>query len=568
MSHPAQSRLLPAILALSAIFSQPAWAEDADARPIKEKYEEWMKEERLEHERQRQAAAKEAREAKEAQQAAREAREASEAKEAREAREIKEARDARQAKEARTLRHRRRIEAAAEHHAIIRPPKKTVAIVPKKHIDKPIPENDKPAIHAKAAQRHADVERGLEAQEIAEEQFAADPASALSTFEQAAAFDNPLAKAMLALWGAAMAMINEPGAADNEIQQKADAWLEALSDDDIEQLQRLADKKQDILAQLLLGQLYALELIAFDQPQDTAKISAHLFELASDNDDPIPAHFLAQLCRLNANDPRTGVQKLANFCQTKQASAATPAPPRPAPENSRASQIVDISNDPAPIIMTATALPVPVIEPDIIEIPPDPSYPQTGRFGLAKYELSFAEWDACVEEGACPPIQDSRFGRHKHPAINVSWQDAQTYIRWLNQATGKHYRLPTGAEWYYAARAGAASFPQNRCGQAAQANYDDRVNPCNNFFREPLAYQAKTTPVGHYRPNAFGLYDMAGNVREWMADCDDDASPQTMRCTVRGGSWADGNPYNGPVVPQPANRPNPQTGFRLALDMP
>jgi len=136
---------------------------------------------------------------------------------------------------------------------------------------------------------------------------------------------------------------------------------------------------------------------------------------------------------------------------------------------------------------------------------------------------------------------DAGWGRGNRPVINVSWNDTQQYISWLNRKTGKQYRLPTEAEWEYAARAGTTTAyywsPDvgsnhancNRCG----SRWDNR----------------ETSPVGAFDPNRFGLYDMAGNVLQWTQDCYNDsyigapsdgsawASGDCGRRVLRGGSW-------------------------------
>ena len=86
-----------------------------------------------------------------------------------------------------------------------------------------------------------------------------------------------------------------------------------------------------------------------------------------------------------------------------------------------------------------------------------------GPFRLGKYEVTFAQWDACVADGGCGgyqpdyPPDDTGWGRGNRPVIDVSWTDAQSFINWLNGKTGGGYRLPTEAEWEYAARAGSTT---------------------------------------------------------------------------------------------------------------
>ncbi|MFL6796672.1 MAG: formylglycine-generating enzyme family protein [Xanthobacteraceae bacterium] len=155
-------------------------------------------------------------------------------------------------------------------------------------------------------------------------------------------------------------------------------------------------------------------------------------------------------------------------------------------------------------------------------------------FAIGRYEVTFDEWDKCVEEGGCKYNPEDRgWGRGNRPVINVSWLDAKAYVTWLSQKTGKTYRLPSEAEWEYAARAGTNTpYWWGREPGARQAN----CRECNTG--EGL----KTMPAGTYRPNAFGLYDMAGNVAEWVEDCWNDnyrgapttASPWTAgQCRLR-----------------------------------
>jgi formylglycine-generating enzyme required for sulfatase activity len=138
-------------------------------------------------------------------------------------------------------------------------------------------------------------------------------------------------------------------------------------------------------------------------------------------------------------------------------------------------------------------------------------------FATGKYEVTFDEWDACVREGGCSHVPDDRgWGRGRQPVINVSWQDAKIYTGWLSRKSGKNYRLPSEAEWEYAARAGtttAFSFPSIT---PQQANYHTTIS----YFGSPVATAlSRALPVGSYAPNAFGLHDVHGNVEEWVEDC-------------------------------------------------
>jgi formylglycine-generating enzyme required for sulfatase activity len=132
-------------------------------------------------------------------------------------------------------------------------------------------------------------------------------------------------------------------------------------------------------------------------------------------------------------------------------------------------------------------------------------------FAVAKFELTFAEWDACTAVGACPQAADSGKGRGSKPVINVSWNDAEKYAAWLSLMTGKSYRLLSEAEYEYAARGGTqtAYYWGDQIG-TNNANCAD----CGSAWANK-----ETAPVGKFAPNAFGLYDMGGNVWEWVADC-------------------------------------------------
>ena len=133
-------------------------------------------------------------------------------------------------------------------------------------------------------------------------------------------------------------------------------------------------------------------------------------------------------------------------------------------------------------------------------------------FAVSKFEVTFAEWDACAAHGDCiPHVDDDGWGRDRQPVINVSWNDAQRYVAWLSKITGKTYRLLSEAEYEYAARGGTrTAYPW---GDEIGTNNAD----CSGCGTRWDATQ--TAPVGSFRPNQFGLNDMVGNVWEWVEDC-------------------------------------------------
>lgn len=184
-----------------------------------------------------------------------------------------------------------------------------------------------------------------------------------------------------------------------------------------------------------------------------------------------------------------------------------------------------------------------------------PQHRVTIGYSLAvgKYEVTFNEWQACVNAGACKAASDSGWGKDRRPVINVSWHNAKAYVAWLSKKTGKGYRLLSEAEWEYAARAGSTSpFYTGQCINTRQANYDGN-NDYNNCGAKTGVYLRKTQPVGRYSANNFGLYDMAGNVLEWVEDCyhnsyvgaPSNGGAKVSGCSsadmrvLRGGSWAD-----------------------------
>lgn len=137
-------------------------------------------------------------------------------------------------------------------------------------------------------------------------------------------------------------------------------------------------------------------------------------------------------------------------------------------------------------------------------------------FALSKYELTFAEWEACVAGGGCHGYKpsDQGWGGGRQPVINVNWNDAQAYVTWLSQVTGKTYRLPSEAEYEYATRAGmTGAYPW---GDDIKLNGQPMAD-CNGCGSKWDKQQA--APAGSFPPNKFNLSDMVGNVFEWTEDC-------------------------------------------------
>ena len=162
-------------------------------------------------------------------------------------------------------------------------------------------------------------------------------------------------------------------------------------------------------------------------------------------------------------------------------------------------------------------------------------------FAMGRYEVTFDEWEACHKAGACEKDpNDHEWGKGRRPVINVSVPDVEGYLTWLGKKTGKTYRLPSEAEWEYAARAGTKTLFS--WGDAAGK---DNAN-CRTCAPE---ISTMTYEVGQYRPNPWGLHDVHGNVWEWTQDCWNESykgapadgsawrSGDCLWRVQRGGSW-------------------------------
>lgn len=170
-------------------------------------------------------------------------------------------------------------------------------------------------------------------------------------------------------------------------------------------------------------------------------------------------------------------------------------------------------------------------------------------YWLGKYAVTFEEYDLFAEAKGREKPDDEGWGRGRRPVINVSWDDAVAYAIWLSQETGMNYRLPSEAEFEYAARAGTTTpFSTGNCIHTDQANYHGFFN-YNGCGAKTGVFRTRTLPVGSLDPNPWGLYDMHGNVWEWIRDCwnpnydgaptDGSAWEQSdcSRRVTRGGSW-------------------------------
>ncbi len=186
-------------------------------------------------------------------------------------------------------------------------------------------------------------------------------------------------------------------------------------------------------------------------------------------------------------------------------------------------------------------------------------------FAIGKYEVTLGEWNACVAAGSCRAIANTAGLSDKSPAKDLSWNDAQQYVRWLSKVTGHNYRLPSEAEWEYAARGGTSSrYWWGDSMQSGKANCKGCGGDWSN--EEPAEVDA-------FPANPYGLYGTSGGVWEWVADCwhksyagaprDGSAWSQSdcRENVIRGGSWRNDKTYA-----HSASRFTYDTGVRYILN--
>ena len=268
-----------------------------------------------------------------------------------------------------------------------------------------------------------------------------------------------------------------------------------------------------------------------------------------------------------ANKP----QPLPAPAGTPKEGVPTPAPAKPPVEAPKE------SSSPTP----AAAPIAPQLIPEMASIPggtfamgsdDDPSEKPIHRvtikpFAISKFPVTVREWNACVAAKSCTYVPT---GKDDAPVANLSWTDAQQFVQWLSKVTQKPFRLPSEAEWEYAARGGTrTNFWWGDQLRADMAN----CKGCNQPYdaSQPLK-------VGSFKPNPFGLYDMGGNIHQWAADCwhknyqgaPPDGSPwvdnDCLSHVMRSGSWK-----NDPSYVRPSSRDYydtsvryPTHGFRVA----
>lgn len=195
-------------------------------------------------------------------------------------------------------------------------------------------------------------------------------------------------------------------------------------------------------------------------------------------------------------------------------------------------------------------------------------------FYIGRYEVTFNEYDFFAVETNRALPNDNGWGRGERPVINVSWDDAIAYINWLNKTTGKTYRLPTTAEWEYAARGNTTSsywWGNNPEDARERANCRSGCKSWWDSF-----FDTKTQVVGAFPPNDFGLHDTAGNVAEWTGDCADKpadsatAAPVCLKRAVRGGAFTskvESIAAYSQIAVQ-SNKARNNLGFRLVQEIP
>jgi len=208
----------------------------------------------------------------------------------------------------------------------------------------------------------------------------------------------------------------------------------------------------------------------------------------------------------------------------------------------------------------------------------------TKPFAIGRFEVTFDEWQTCINDGGCKHSpNDHEWGKAKRPVINITWHQAKNYTRWLSKKTGNTYRLPTEAEWEYAARGGTTTifWWGDKVG-SGNANCRDCESRACCSAKDHSCCSHGTKPVGSFKPNPYGLHDTAANVFEWVEDCwnkdyrgvpADGSAANSDNCrnrVIRGGSFY----YFNKVARSAYRAKNPPAvksywlGFRVVRELP
>lgn len=195
-------------------------------------------------------------------------------------------------------------------------------------------------------------------------------------------------------------------------------------------------------------------------------------------------------------------------------------------------------------------------------------------FFIGRTEITFNEYDFFAVETNRALPDDSGWGRGERPAINVSWDDAIAYINWLNKTTSKVYRLPTAAEWEYAARGNTTSnYWWGNNPEDARERANCRIG-CKSWWDS--VFDSRTQVAGAFPPNDFGVHDTAGNVAEWTSDCADkitdvnNTAPVCLKRAVRGGAFTSKVEHIAAYsqIAVSSNKTRNNLGFRLVQEIP
>jgi formylglycine-generating enzyme required for sulfatase activity len=288
----------------------------------------------------------------------------------------------------------------------------------------------------------------------------------------------------------------------------------------------------------------------------------------------------ARIARLRAPPAAAAPGKATATTQAAPPAKAKPAPARPPAPAARAPAVTALAAHASGEIMDCQSCPV------LVSLPAgrfamgnnasDPSERPVHQvvidlpFAIGKFEVTVQQWNACVTANGCQPVAQPANANPNAPVRDVSWDDAQQYVKWLGMISGQPYRLPTEAEWEFAARGGTAT----------PYWWGDKMTTGKANCKEcgPPWTEAGPANVGSFPANGYGVHDTSGSVWEWVADCwhnnfkdapfDGSAwdEPNCRVRVIRGGSWREGAAYMvaSTRFRYDASVRQAQNGFRVA----